>query len=261
MGFIQIGNTHYYYEQAGSGPPLMLIAGYSCDHTFWDDLTKDLTKHFQLIVFDNRGVGQTRDNGSTLTLESMADDTILLIQALGLSRLSILGQSMGGLISQIILDKAPNLIQNLILLNSAKSVNFRSLLALETFIKLLNENAPIETVLEASFPWFYSSPYLAMPHQIKRLKEKIISNPHPQTLFDLQRQFHALKQYQPRYEKNTAISTLVVAAQDDIICPQADSEKIKEHLPHAKFANISGGHSSPIENPNEVVRVIQDFLL
>ena len=143
MGFIQIGNTHYYYEQAGSGPPLMLIAGYSCDHTFWDDLTKDLTKHFQLIVFDNRGVGQTRDNGSTLTLESMADDTILLIQALGLSRLSILGQSMGGLISQIILDKAPNLIQNLILLNSAKSVNFRSLLALETFIKLLNENAPI----------------------------------------------------------------------------------------------------------------------
>ena len=57
---------------------------------------------FHFLIFDNRGVGQTKDAGFSFNLETMAEDTLALIQKLGLKRPHILGQSMGGAIAQIL---------------------------------------------------------------------------------------------------------------------------------------------------------------
>lgn len=58
-----------------------------------------LKSYFEVLVFDNRGIGQTKDAGDFFTLETMADDTMKLIKKLGLERPHILGQSMGGAIA------------------------------------------------------------------------------------------------------------------------------------------------------------------
>lgn len=261
MGILHLNTADYYYEQTGKGPPLLLIAGYSCDHTFWDNIVDSLAKQFTVIRFDNRGIGQTRDSGMPFTLEIMADDIIQLIKNLGFKKISIVGHSMGGILAQIIANDIPTLLNKIIILNSAKNINFRSLMALEMFLTLLKENAPIETVIEASFPWFFSSSFLKNKKNILTVKEKIMSNPYPQTLFDLERQFHALKQYKTKWEQEITIPTLIASSYDDIICLPRESEQLKEIIPLAKEAMISSGHSSPIENPIEVIKVLQDFLV
>ncbi|MGD8967026.1 MAG: alpha/beta fold hydrolase, partial [Anaerolineae bacterium] len=48
-----------YYEIHGSGDPLILINGLGYDLWMWHKMVPGLTEHFQVIVFDNRGVGQT----------------------------------------------------------------------------------------------------------------------------------------------------------------------------------------------------------
>ena len=48
-----------YYERHGSGEPLILIMGTGFDHSGWANQIKDYSKHFECIVFDNRGVGKT----------------------------------------------------------------------------------------------------------------------------------------------------------------------------------------------------------
>lgn len=261
MSTIHLNNVDYYYEQHGKGPPLLLIAGYSSDHTFWDNIANELIKQFTVVRFDNRGIGQTRDDQKSFTIEMMANDTIQLINALDLKNVCIVGHSMGGIIAQIIAKKAPNQLSHLILLNSAKAINCRSLMALEMFLLLLEEQAPIETVIQASFPWFFSPAFLKNKKNIKMMKEKIMNNPYPQRLFDLRRQFNALRKYTGLEEQNTKIPTLILTSYEDILCPPSESEALKAAMPLSTFLTIPSGHSSPIEQPLAVLEVIEKFLI
>lgn len=262
MSDIQVNDVNFYFELRGKGEPLVLIAGYSCDHTFWSGMIDFLAQHFQVLVFDNRGMGQTSAPPLSLTIDMMADDTVSLIKALDLKRPFILGQSMGGAIAQIIARKHPEYIRKLIVLNSCAKINTRTLFALESFYHLLKENAPLEQVIEASMPWFFSSDYLADPKNIITYKELLKSNPFPPTLENLHRQFIALQQFDSRtWLQEIQTPTLVIAAQEDICCLVQESEEFAYHLPNAQLAYLAGGHSSPIENPSKVNEIITNFIL
>lgn len=53
-----------------------------------------------MLIFDNRGVGQTTDDGVTLTVELMAQDVMALADALNLKKPHVIGRSMSGTIVQ-----------------------------------------------------------------------------------------------------------------------------------------------------------------
>lgn len=257
MAHIQINDANYYYERHGQGKPVVLIAGYSCDCTFWEGVTQELIKRFEVITFDNRAVGQTRDNGSAITLEIMANETVALIKALNIQHPILVGHSMGGIIAQMIAKTKPECIERLIILNSASSISTRSLLALESFVTLLKEEAPIGTVIEASMPWFFSNEFLSNRKNIQLFKDRLMSNPHPQTLTDLERQYHALQKFEGhKWSQAIMIPTWVICSNEDIICTLNESELITKSAPHALLTHIPGGHSSPIENPLDVAKMI-----
>ncbi|WP_323187389.1 alpha/beta hydrolase [Streptomyces sp. NBC_00268] len=68
----------------------------------------------RVITFDNRGVGGS--SGSTPdTIEAMARDAVLFIQALGFDQVDLLGLSMGGFIAQVIAEEEPRLVREVIL--------------------------------------------------------------------------------------------------------------------------------------------------
>lgn len=260
MPHININDSHYYYELHGQGYPVVLIAGYSCDHTFWSAMLSELTKNFQVLIFDNRAVGQTQDIGTSLSLEAMADETMQLFQTLKLTQPIIVGQSMGGIIAQIIAKKYPALIRKLIVLNSAAQINIRTRMALESFINLLKKAAPIEEVIEASMPWFFSSQFLNNPENISFFKKSIINNPYPQSLIDLERQMHALKNYESsNFSSQIDVPTLVIGAKEDIVCLPEESEALAHSISQAELAMLNCGHSSPLEVPKEVCKTIVKF--
>ena len=59
MPIAKLPNVDLYYEVHGSGDPLVLVCGITIDHRFWVGQVRELSKDFQVIVFDNRDVGQT----------------------------------------------------------------------------------------------------------------------------------------------------------------------------------------------------------
>ena len=84
------------YRVVGSGPPLVLIMGYTGTMEDWDPRFVDaLARHYRVVIFDNAGVGRTQPLRAPLTIDAMADQTSALISALGLGRPNILGWSMG----------------------------------------------------------------------------------------------------------------------------------------------------------------------
>ena len=56
--FTTSDQAHLYYEVHGKGQPLFLVHGWQCSSRFWQHNIPELSKHFQVIVMDNRGHGK-----------------------------------------------------------------------------------------------------------------------------------------------------------------------------------------------------------
>ncbi len=104
------------YRIAGSGPPLVMITGYSGTMEAWDRRFVDtLAQHYRVVIFDNAGVGQTQALPAPLSIDAMANQTSALIAALGLTRPDILGWSMGSMIAQALAVLHPGQVRRLVL--------------------------------------------------------------------------------------------------------------------------------------------------
>jgi pimeloyl-ACP methyl ester carboxylesterase len=104
------------YRVVGSGPPLVLITGYSATMETWDPRLVDaLARHYRVVTFDNSGIGDTQPLPAPLTIDAMANQTSALIGALGLDRPDVLGWSMGGMIAQALAVLHPSQVRRLVL--------------------------------------------------------------------------------------------------------------------------------------------------
>jgi pimeloyl-ACP methyl ester carboxylesterase len=104
------------YRTVGSGPPLVMITGYSATMESWDRrFVNALAQHYRVVIFDNAGIGPTRALTAPLSIDEMADQTSALITALGLERPDILGWSMGSMIAQALAILHPDQVSHLIL--------------------------------------------------------------------------------------------------------------------------------------------------
>lgn len=104
------------YRELGTGPPLVLIMGYTGTMETWDPRFVDaLAHHHEVVVFDNAGLGQTGAVRAPLTIDEMADQTSALISALHLGAPDVLGWSMGSMIAEALAVLHPEQVDRLVL--------------------------------------------------------------------------------------------------------------------------------------------------
>jgi aminoacrylate hydrolase len=111
-----INGATLHYELAGSGPPVLLIHGAGVAGSGWGPQVDDLSRDFQCLSFDNRGIGRSTIVGRTLTIAQMAEDARALLDAVGWESAHVAGHSMGGLIAQELAQNAPQRVRSLALL-------------------------------------------------------------------------------------------------------------------------------------------------
>jgi pimeloyl-ACP methyl ester carboxylesterase len=110
-----------------AGPPgagtLMLIHGVACTAELnWGKVLAPLAAHFRVVAADLRGHGDGTGGGSRFRLEDCADDVAALAAALGTSRFTAVGYSMGGMVAQLAYRRHPSLVSGLVLCSTAASV-------------------------------------------------------------------------------------------------------------------------------------------
>ncbi|MFN0296561.1 alpha/beta fold hydrolase [Acinetobacter albensis] len=116
--FISANGINFAYREYGQhngGTPVIFLNHLAAVLDNWDPRIIDgiAAKH-HVVVFDNRGVGASTGKPSK-SIEQMADDAITFIQAKGFKQVDLFGFSMGGMISQEIVLKQPQLIRKMIL--------------------------------------------------------------------------------------------------------------------------------------------------
>jgi 3-oxoadipate enol-lactonase len=116
MPKVQTNGIELYYETfGGAGKSLVLISGLGYPHWQWHKMVPLLAEHFQVVAFDNRGMGQSDKPAGPYTAQMLAADTAGLLDVLGIEKAVIAGHSMGGFIAQAMALDFPERVEKLIL--------------------------------------------------------------------------------------------------------------------------------------------------
>jgi len=118
--YITLSNTNIYYEEYGSGLPLLLFHGGFGSIQDFQKVIPKLAKHFRVIAVDSPGHGRS-EQADTLSFDIMADYYSNMIDLINLDSVNIIGYSDGGITALLLAEKRPDKVKKII----ASGVNSR----------------------------------------------------------------------------------------------------------------------------------------
>lgn len=118
MATITVGGVEFGYDEAGEGPPVVLVHGALGDRRMWNAAFTALAREHRVIRYDRRGYGETTGGGGAYAHH---EDLLALLDAWGIERTALVGSSMGGAYSLDAALAAPERITRVALLGSGLS--------------------------------------------------------------------------------------------------------------------------------------------
>lgn len=100
MPFVNSSGARIYWQEHGSGPPVLLIMGLSFSSEMWFRILPQVAASYRTLTFDNRGIGQSDVPRGPYTIRRMAADAVAVMEAAGMPAAHVVGASMGGMIAQ-----------------------------------------------------------------------------------------------------------------------------------------------------------------
>lgn len=261
MPFQTANQIKIYYEQHGSGDDLILIGGLTSDHNVWKSVVRLLEPHFRVLIFDNRGAGETDAPDYPYTLEMMAQDTLQLMDALKIKRAHILGHSMGGGIAQQIAVSAPERIHKLILACTTAKFSARTNMIFNMRETLENLKMNKSFLAEYVMPFLFSESFLSNAVMVKGFIQWAEHNPHPQSAAGYRHQLHASSQRDFTNElKKINAETLVITGEEDIIAVSQQTYLLSQLIKNSVLEIIPEcAHMPHIEKTREFSDILLRF--
>ena len=103
------------WERHGSGEPLLLIQGLGYARWGWEPVVEPLARSFEVLVFDNRGIGESDAPPGPYTAAELAGDAVQVLDEAGIERAHVVGTSLGGMIAQELALTHPERVARLVL--------------------------------------------------------------------------------------------------------------------------------------------------
>ncbi|CDN16245.1 lipolytic enzyme [Richelia intracellularis] len=250
-----------FYNISGTGQPLLLLAGFACDHSYWSLIMPHLTKKYQVIRVDNRGIGRSSLPRQPYIIEDLAGDVATLLEHLQIREISVIGHSMGGQIAQALALSYSEKVQNLILLSSWTKANSIFHTIIETWGELPNV-LDWQQYQKVILPWIFTDQFLSSSQAMNQILKMTVNYPFRPTPKGLLYQSQAILNSDTS-ESVSLIScpTLVMVGRQDILTPMAFSQHLVQLIPQAELGIIdNSGHGFLIESTHAVAINILNFL-
>ncbi|ARV63061.1 alpha/beta hydrolase [Nostocales cyanobacterium HT-58-2] len=261
MPKVKANEIELFYDIQGKGEPLLLIAGFMCNHTYWSLLLPSLIEQYQVIRLDNRGIGQSSAPNSPYTIEQMASDAAVLLEHLEFNRVHVAGHSMGGQIAQQLLLAHPEKVHSLMLLSSWAKGDGLFNTVIETWGDM-PKTLDLELYEKVVLPWIFTDAFYSIPGAIEQIINVAVNYPFPPTTHGLYHQSRAILNSDTRdFLRNIHCPTLILVGKQDILAPVKFSQQLAHEIPHSEFVVLEcGGHGFLIESPDAVAQVMVNFL-
>jgi pimeloyl-ACP methyl ester carboxylesterase len=261
---VRVGDIEMFYQQMGpaDGEALILIMGWGGDHTAWAFQVPAFASRYRVVLFDNRGAGQTDQPDIPYTIPGMAADTVALLDALGIGRAHVHGMSMGGMIAQeVALGHAERVLTlglHCTLPHTDPFLTFRG----DGMLRV-RAHEDREAFGRMMLAWVLSPrTVVEKPALVDLLVQRTVENPYPTSLVGLARQAEAIRRWSSLDGlSGIRVPTLITTGADDIMVPPDRSRALAARLPHAELVVIpDAGHLHPVEQPEAFNQAVLAFL-
>jgi pimeloyl-ACP methyl ester carboxylesterase len=263
---VDVNGTKFVFREIGrkGGVPVVLLHHLTAVLDDWDPRVVDgLAARHHLIAFDNRGVGGS--GGSTpKTVEEMARDAVAFIGALGLSKVDLLGFSLGGLVAQVVAQQQPGLVRKIILAGTGPAggegiVNVGAVLQ-----DAVGKAGTTKHPKQLLFFTQTRNGQAAAGDFLRRLKERTEDLDAPVSNETIQAQLAAIHAW--GRGDATALATvrhpvLVANGDDDVMVPTVNSFELARRLPNAQLSIFpDAGHGGIFQYHADFVQQALTFL-
>lgn len=262
MSNTQAKEYELYFEVEGKGYPLVLMPGFATGSWIWYKQLPELSRYYQTIVFDNRGVGRSERLIFPYNMQSMVNDVLQLLNFLGIEKAHILGASMGGFIAQELALQHSERVASLILCCTSFGGKNHVSPSAETLLALASLQDPnSEPKIRKSLNFAFAPEFQRLnPQEIEKVVEKRLANPILGAAYVSQLQAAMAFDTEDRLA-TLQIPTLVVTGDQDLMVPAENSHNLVNRIKGAKLVVINGaGHSVFIESAQTFNQLVIDFL-
>jgi pimeloyl-ACP methyl ester carboxylesterase len=256
-----VNGIDLFYEAEGEGEPVLLLAGFGCDHTAWSLATPPLAAHHRVIRLDNRGSGRSDAPDSPTSIRQMADDVTALLDHLGLDRVHVAGHSMGGQVAQELALAHPGRVRSLTLLSTWARPDRRLRSLTESWGELPRTLDP-RSYIRVILPWVFTEAFFETTGAVEGVVALWVTPPFPPAPHALYHQSRAVMGSDTSGRAgDIRCPTLVLVGRQDILTPVRFSEELVRLIPGSRLAVLDrGGHNCLIEAPEAVAGAMLDFL-
>jgi pimeloyl-ACP methyl ester carboxylesterase len=261
MNTITANGIDLSYVDSGAGRPLLLVHGFPVDHSIWASQIPALARQCRVIAPDLRGFGQSGASNGIVTMEMLADDLAAMLEELGITEPVVLcGWSMGGYVAFQFWKRHRARLRGLILCDTRAGADTPETAAArrQTAERVVHEGAAM--LVESMLPRLLAPATLGNhPHLAQSLR-RVISAGNVRGIAAASRGMAQRADFVSMLP-DIDCPTLLIVGSEDVISTPAEMAAMAGAIPGARLVEIAGaGHASPLEQPEEVVATILQFV-
>jgi pimeloyl-ACP methyl ester carboxylesterase len=258
-----VGERTLAYGRMGEGPPLVVVNGFAATRDDWDPtFLAGLAQRHELVLLDNRGMGESPDDGLAFTVDDLAADVAGVIDALGLSRPALLGWSMGGCVALALALSHPGKVSKLVLLSTSGGGELGVPADPEVLARLRDvSGTPREQASRLIALLFPPERAAAVDAEFG---ENVAAARSQLSADLLGRQWEALQGWERHDASDVArisCPALVATGEEDAVFPPANASALANAIPSAWLASFPNcGHGFMADHPETLAALIRTFL-
>jgi pimeloyl-ACP methyl ester carboxylesterase len=264
--FETVAGRRVRFVRKGSGPTIVLLHGFASSIYTWKDVLPVLARDHEVVALDLPGFGQSACPPE-LTFDEYPGVVLGLLDRLGVSRATVVGNSMGGGVAAVLAGERPERVERLVLIDAAgfnlqeKKRPWPIRAVGSAPAAALLDRLPLRRLLvEASLRQVFFDDALVSGERIDEYLEPVLRPEAPRAIRSLlaSRSLHpdAVRELLPRI----TAPALIVWGREDRWIPVADADRFRAALPGSRVVVLDRcGHMPQEERPAEVARLIEDF--
>ena len=262
MALIDVNGTqiHYLDEGPRDAPAIVFSNSMFFDVTMFEKQAAAFADNYRVVRYDHRGQGgSAKAPRDKLDMDTLADDTAALIEALGLQKCCFVGNSMGGFIALRLAARRPDLIASAVIMGSSADAEV-SVEAMDAVVEVIEQNG-VSPVVEDVLYFMLGDTTLNEPDRAatKQRVTKMLESRTP----DYAHSVWNIAHRRPVMDElaNIGVPVLVVAGDEDHTYPPDHSQRIVDGIAGAKYELMTQtGHVHAVERPDAVNALLKTHL-
>ncbi len=245
-------------ETARPRPALVFLNGTLQTTLNWKTVARHLAAHFNILLYDARGQGQSELGEKPLGLELHLADLTALMDHLALERANLAGLSHGAYVALAFALSRPALTDRVVLCSTGAGASFRARMIVRSWYEILR-TCSLEAMVWAALPHVFGQKYLRRNEKMLPRMAKTIVRRNKQE--SLKAHLEAMNGYpsMARLMRKTDSPVLVMTGSDDPLVSRQGAEKLATTCGGRHYRIPDCGHSLPIEAPEDFVRSMIAF--